>query len=65
MAKSEQSSKKIDTVWDLDRNDVPGCVALHETRKARGGNITPSERRVMIKLQDDPKELLQLMTDWE
>lgn len=62
MAKSEPSLKS--SVWDLERNDVQSCVALYESRVARGATVSPSERRAMIKLQDDPKELLKIMAGW-
>lgn len=48
------------SVWDIRRNDIPACVALYEAR-----GVTPDEARVMIRLQDDPSEIMGLIKTWK
>lgn len=45
---------------DIPRNDVAACVAYYQER----GQIRADEARVMLKLQDDPTELREVMKDW-
>ena len=48
------------SVWDLKRNDIKGCVDLYDKQ-----GVSPDEARVMIRLQDDPAELLKIMKTWK
>lgn len=50
----------MNTVWDLPRNDLAACEAYHEAHGA-----TPDDVRVMLKLQDDPTELMRIVATWE
>lgn len=48
------------TVWDLDRNDIAACIEFHDEHPS----MTSEEIRVMVKLQDDPAELMEIAKGW-
>jgi hypothetical protein len=48
------------SVWDIDRNDVDACVRYRDAK----GAVTTDEMAVMIKLQDDPTALVEIMREW-
>lgn len=53
--------KAPESVWDLPRNDVAACVAFYRAR----GAVTPEEMSVMLRLQDDDRELMRIAANWK
>lgn len=49
----------VATVWDLPRNDIAACRAFWDSHA-----ITPEEWRTMLRLQDDPAELIAAAKTW-
>ena len=47
------------SVWKLPRNNVDACRALFEER-----SVTDDEWRVMLLLQDDPRDLVEAAKGW-
>lgn len=47
------------SVWKLPRNNIDACRAVFEAR-----SITDDEWRVMLLLQDDPRELAEAAKGW-
>lgn len=54
------SPKKTGSVWDLPRNDVEACHKFWQAKQ-----ITGEDWRVMLRLQDDPKELIGASKKWK
>jgi len=50
----------MSSVFALPRNDVEACERFHAER----GQITKSELRVMMRLQDDDSKLLEIAKTW-
>jgi hypothetical protein len=48
------------TIYELDRNDVEGAMAVYRGLKARG-KWRPEDGSMLLMLQDDPEELLKRM----
>lgn len=49
------------TVTAVPRNNIAAATAFYE----KNAPITSQQARVLLRLQDDPAELLNLMATWE
>ncbi len=49
----------MSTVWDLPRNDVEACHRFWQ-----GHEVAADEWRAMLRLQDDPAELIAAAKHW-
>lgn len=55
-----QTPEKM-SVWDLERNDVEACIRYMDLV----GTMTSEDVMVMLRLQDDPSELIAIMKERE
>lgn len=46
-------------LWDIPRNDIEACRRLWMER-----DVTPDDWRVMLRLQDDPAQLIAAEKRW-
>lgn len=57
-AKQVTKSKAVESVWQLNRNDLEGAKRFIT---AAGEALTADEASVVVQLQDDPRALLAWM----
>lgn len=62
MAKMTRMTAKTDSVWAVPRDDIEAARRFY---RRRGARLTGDEKRVLLRLQRDPRALAAELEDWE
>lgn len=54
--------KRVASLGDIPRNDLPACYAYYVHR---GREITSNEFHILLLLQDDQSGLLRMASGWQ
>jgi hypothetical protein len=60
MGESGAAVSKAKRLHEIARNDVPACEAYYEAY-----GVTSNEMHIMVRLQNDPEPLLEIMKRWK